>query len=213
MSNMPKRRTEMIKIVYGDDRRRAEKNVKRQLGDKYEVVEGEGLTLDGLVNLVNGNSLFDETRNILIKDFGENPDVFLKICDYVNTKNNVVVWESKLDKRSLAYKKMKEMGVDIVECKLAEPMRNNEVFDIFDLAMKGQGMRVVRLIEKIEKNQDAYAYIGLLTTQALKRYEMRQGNKEKLVIKMLAELDMQTKSSQVEPWELVKIFILQISLL
>ena len=212
MSDMPKRRTEMIKIVYGDDRKRAEKNVKRQLGDKYEVVEGESLTLDGLVNLMNGNSLFDETRNILIKDFGENPDGFAKICEYVNTKNNVVVWESKLDKRSVVYKKMKEMNVELVECKLAEPMRNNEVFDIFDLAMRGDGKKAAKLIEKIEKNQDAYAYIGLLTTQALKRYETKQGNKEKLAIKMLAELDMQTKSSQVDPWELVKIFIWQISL-
>ena len=211
MSGVSKRRTKMIKIVYGDDRKRAEKNVKRWLGEKYEVVEGEGLTLDGLVNLVNGNSLFDEKRNILIKDLGENPDILPKICDYVNTKNNVVVWESKLDKRSVVYKKMKEANVELVECKVAEPMRNNEVFDIFDLAMKGQGVRAVKLIEKIEKNRDAYAYIGLMTTQALKRYEAKQGNKEKLVIKMLAELDMQTKSSQVEPWELVKIFILQIS--
>ena len=201
----------MIKIVYGDDRKRAEKHVKRQLGEKYEVVEGEGLTLDGLVNLMNGNSLFDEKRNILIKDFGENGEIFAKICDYVNTKNNVVVWESKLDKRSVVYKKMKEAGIEMVECKVAEPMRNNEVFDIFDLAMRGEGAKAARIIEKIEKNQDAYAYIGLLTTQALKRYEAKQGNKEKLVIKMLGELDMQTKSSQVEPWELVKIFILQIS--
>ena len=201
----------MIKIVYGDDRKRAEKHVKRQLGEKYEVMEGEGLTLDGLVNLVNGNSLFDETRNILIKDFGENGEIFAKICDYVNTKNNVVVWESKLDKRLNAYKKIKDAKIEVVECKGAEVVRNNEVFDILDLAVRGEGKKAVKLIEKIEKNQDAYSYIGLLVTQVLKMYDAKQGMKEKLMLKMLAELDMQTKSSQVEPWELVKIFILQIS--
>ena len=201
----------MIKIVCGDDRVRAERMVKRQLTEKYEVVEGAELTLDGLVNIMNGNSLFDGKRNILIKDLGENAELLAKICDYVNTKNNVVVWESKLDKRLNAYKKIKEAKIEVVECKGAEVVRNNEVFDILDLAVRGEGKKAVKLIEKIEKNQDAYSYRGLLVTQVLKMYDAKQGMKEKLMLKMLSELDMQTKSSQVEPWELVKIFILQIS--
>ena len=201
----------MIKIVCGDDRARAEKWVKRQLPEQYEVVEGAELTLDQLVNIMKGNTLFDDKRNVLIKDFGENGDVFGRIVDYKDTKNNIIRWKSKLDKRTSTYKKFKDAGVEINEYKMVEQVRNNEVFDVFELAVKGNGIKAVKLIEKIQKDQDAYSFVGLMVTQAIKRYDTKQGMKEKIILKKLAELDIQTKSSQIEPWELVKIFILQIS--
>lgn len=201
----------MIKIFYGDDRVKAERMIKKQFGEDYEVVEGAELNEGDMANLFLGNTFFSDKRRILIKDMGENRECFQKLTDYLGTSHDVILLESKLDKRTATYKQLKTAKIEMVECKLPEKIDSRKTFDVFDYAWNGQADKAIKIIESMEKEQDAYMFIGLMVSQAIKKYETRQGTKEKLVLKILSELDIETKSSQLNAWELVKIAILRIS--
>lgn len=204
----------MVKVFVGDDRVRAAKAVESELGGDYEVFEGESLTLTDLPSIFQGTSLFSgEKRRILLKDLGENGAVWEKIVDYLETEHEVIIWETKIDKRSAGYKRLKEAEVEIREFNLAQKPEMRQVFGIFDTALRGDGEAAVRMVEKIELEQDPYMFLGLMVTQALKKFEAKQGSKERRVVKMLAELDMQMKGEAnvyLEPWTLVKMFLLEV---
>ena len=200
----------MIRIFSGDDRVKAQEEIRKVLGEEYEVIEGGEIQVNDMPSIFLGGSLFSEKRAILIRDLGENKAAFEKLKEYAQTENNVVVFESKLDKRTAAFKEIKAAGVEIFEFKKAEPVDSKEVFSIFDIAMR-DGKKAVEMVEKIEKTQDPYMFLGLLTSQALKRFEWKQGEKEKRVLKELSKLDIQMKSTTFEPWLLLKSFLLQVS--
>ena len=202
----------MIRIFSGDDRVRISAEVKKVLGEGYEVFEGGELTLNDLPSLFFGTSLLFEKRKILIKDFSENKEAFEKIVDYLETEHEVVVWETKLDKRTATYKELKKKGILLQEFKAPEKTNTTIVFNIFDTAFR-DGKRAVKMLEQIENEQDPYMFFGLLTTQALKKFEMRQGEKEKRVLRELSKLDKKMKTTSIQPWTLVKSFLLQVSLL
>lgn len=202
-----------MKIYYGDDRAKAERMIKRELGNGYEVIEGESLTLNDMPSVFLGMSLFSEIRNILIKDLGVNKECFSELIKYANSNNKVILWESKLDKRTNVYKELKKAGVAMVECASLEPAKNYEVFDVLEMAMKGNGEKAVRLAEKIEKTQDPFMFVGLLATQAIKKYETRQGGRERQVLKELADLDVKMKTTAEEPWNLIKVYLLRIAII
>ena len=70
----------------------------------------------------------------------------------------------------------------------------------------------MRELEKIERTQDPYMFFGLMVSQALKKLEWRpQGTKEKRSLKELSIIDMQMKSTAVEPWMLIKSFLLRLA--
>ena len=46
-------------------------------------------------------------------------------------------------------------------------------------------------------------------TQALKKFEQRGGVREKRLLKELAKLDMEMKTTGLEPWMLIKAFLLR----
>ena len=202
----------MIRIFSGDDRVRISAEVKKVLGEGYEVFEGGELTLNDLPSLFFGTSLLFEKRKILIKAFSENKEAFEKIVDYLETEHEVVVWETKLDKRTATYKELKKKGILLQEFKAPEKTNTTIVFNIFDTAFR-DGKRAVKMLEQIENEQDPYMFFGLLTTQALKKFEMRQGEKEKRVLRELSKLDKKMKTTSIQPWTLVKSFLLQVSLL
>ncbi len=147
----------------------------------------------------------------MIKDLGENKDAFLKIGDYLKTEHEVILFESKLDKRTVVVKDLKAAGVEMREFK-AEEKDMRAVFGIFDTAWR-DGKKAVEMLEKIEDEQVPLQFVGLMATQAIKRYELRQGEKEKRVLKELSKLDIQLKTTPFSPWLLVKSFLLQVSLL
>lgn len=210
----------MVRVFVGDDRVRAAKAVESELGGNYEVFEGESLTLADLPSIFQGVSLFGgdsggfgDKRRILLKDLNENGAVWKKIVDYLETEHEVIIWETKIDKRSAGYKRLKEMGVEIREFNLAQKPEMRQVFGIFDAALRGDGEAAVRMVEKIELEQDPYMFLGLMVTQALKKFEAKQGSKERRVVKMLGELDMRMKGEAnvyLEPWTLVKMFLLEV---
>lgn len=202
----------MLKVYAGEDRVAAEKALKRELGAKYEVFEGGNLEVGDLPSIFLGVSLFEtEQRRILLKDVSENGAVWEKLPDYAaETTHLVAVWESKLDKRSATYKALRAAGVEIYEFAALKRPEANLVFGILETALRN-GPEAVNEASKIELTQDPYMFFGLMVTQAMKRFEGRpQGVRERELLKRLAELDVAMKSATVEPWTLIKAFLLTI---
>lgn len=201
----------MLRVFVGEDRVGAEKALKRALNANYEVFDGENLTLTDLPSIFRGTSLFEtEKRQILIKDLSENTAVWEKVAEYADTDHEVVIWEAKIDKRSAGYKNLKSKGVEIKEFALRKPPEANLVFGILDTAMS-DGKRAIEMVEKIQESQDPYMFFGLMVTQGLKKFAAKQGVKERELLKRLAELDLQMKTTTIEPWLLLKAFLLEVS--
>lgn len=201
----------MLKVFYGGNRVGAEQAIKRELGEGYEVFDGENLGLTDLPSIFQGTSLFDTgKRKILLKNVTENSTVWEKVVDYVDTEADVIIWEMKLDKRSAGYKRLLEAKVVMREFPEVVPAESKAVFNILDLALR-DGKAAVKEVEKIEMMQDPYMMFGLFVTQALKKYEYSGGAaREKKLLKKLAELDLRMKSATMEPWVLIKAFLLEI---
>lgn len=205
----------MLKIFYGTDRIGIEKEVKRELGAEYEVYDGEKMNRNELKDILTGISLFEQERRILVKDLSKNAEVWGKIEEILNgveIKHKIVIWEEKLDKRTVVYKGLQKMGVVIKEVKLPEKSKSerNEVFDVLRVAMR-DGKRAVKMVEKMELERSANEFLGVLVKQVTDNYAKKQGEKEKRVLKTLSDLDIKMKTTATEPWLLVKIFLLQVS--
>ena len=199
----------MIRVFYGDDRETILKKIKREFREGYEVFEGENLKSEDLPSIFLGISLFSKEREIVIKDLSE-AGLIEEITKYLDTPHRIVVWETKLDKRRADYKKLKESGIEITEYKLVENVGRSEVFDIFEIGLR-DGRRAVKMVERIENEQDPFMFVGLLATQAIKKFEQGGGGKEKRVLRELSKLDVDMKSTALEPWMLVKLFLLKLS--
>ena len=201
----------MIKIFYGNDRVKARAMIDRLLDKNYEVIEAENLTRGDMDSVFLGTSLFGETRNILLKSLSENKECWEVLPKYIKTTHNVIVWENTVDKRSVTYKALAgESDVEFKEFKQVEEIDPKLVFEIFDAAYGGNGKRALQLCDKMEATNDPFRLMGLMTTQAFKKLEMRQTKAPK-VVKILAETDMAMKSTAVEPWNLVKAALLRIA--
>lgn len=202
----------MLKVFYGENRLEAEKAIKKQLGEGYEVYEGEDLTVGDLPSVFRGATLFgkDTGRRILLKNLSENGAVWEKLPEYRETEHDVVVWEGKIDKRSAGYKRLKEAEVEIIEFPALKKPEMNMVFGVLETAMR-DGKKAVKMVEKIELDQDPYMFLGLLVSQALKKFEHSRGAvRDRVILKELAKLDLQMKTATMEPWMLIKGFLLRV---
>ena len=199
----------MIKIFYGDDRVKANAEIKKLLGENYEIIDGQDLLLGDLPNIFMGISLFAEKRKILIRDFTANKPVFEQLGNYLNTPHDIILLESKLDKRSITFKDLKDK-IEIKEFTLPEDPNFKLVFDIFRTAKK-DGKKAINMLEKIKTKEDPVMFSGLLFSQAIKDFGLNQGTKEKRVLKELSKLDLDMKSAKVEPWLLIESFLLRLS--
>ena len=201
----------MIKIFYGNDRVKARAMIDRLLGKDYEVIEAENLERGDMDSVFFGTSLFGETRNILLKSLSENKECWELLPKYLKTTHNMVIWENTVDKRSVTYKALaNEKDVEFKEFKLADDIDKNVVFDIFEMAYRGNGKKAVQTCGQIELTNDPFRFMGLMTTQAFKKLEMRNARAEK-AIKILAETDMAMKSTPIDAWSLVKTALLRIA--
>ena len=199
----------MIYILYGDDRIRAEKEMRKILGSDYEVFDGAELMANDLPSIFMGRSLFAEHRKILIKNLGENKENFEKLPEYLNSTHEVVIWEEKIDKRSATYKKINKM-VKLLEFKLPEKVDRNLAFNVYDAALR-DGVRAVKMLEKVETEQDPYMMLGAFVWKAIDNYKKYGGKKEERVLKELSLVDMQMKSTSLQPWTLLRSFLLRVS--
>lgn len=210
MSKVPKGKI-MIQIFYGEDRVKTQAAIKMVLGSDYEVFEGENLTLPAFMGIFRGTSLFTDKRKILIKDLSENDELYKKLPDFIDSENDVIVWESKFDKRTSTYKALLKNKVKMKEFKALENADKKMVLDVFNVALYN-GEKAVKMIEKIENEQDPYMFFGLLATQAISRFEKNpNGQKEKRVLKELSDIDIKMRSTSSQPWLLLKSFLLRVS--
>ncbi|MBR2855344.1 hypothetical protein IKE99_00130 [Candidatus Saccharibacteria bacterium] len=201
----------MIRIFTGEDRIAAKKEIEKILGEGYEVVDGADIEVTDLPTVLMGNSLFEEKRRVLIRDLGANKAAFDKLPKYLESPHEIVIWETKLDKRSAGYKAIKDKVV-IREFALPKKMNYGAVFNIFGIAKK-DGARAVQELRKVEQEQEPIMFLGLLISQALKDYNARPGAKEKKILKELSRLDLQIKSATIEPWLLIEAFLVRLALL
>ena len=199
----------MIRVYYGDDRVRATKDIEKILGDEYEVIDGSELGTGDLVSVFWGNSLLSEQRNILIRDMSSNKSVYDKLPEYLNTIHNIVIFELKIDKRSATYKTLKDK-IEWKEYKLPVNPNMRLVFDIYKTA-KRDGKKAVAMLEKIKSEEDPVMFCGLMVSQALRDFKAHPGAKEKRVLKELSELDLNMKSTSLQPRMLVQGFLLRLS--
>lgn len=203
----------MIKVFYGEDRVKARKMVDKLFGGEYEVIEAENLTTNDMASVFLGVSLFGESRKILVKDLSANKECWDMVPNFVaDCAHDVILLESKLDKRSSTYKGLsKDKKVEFKEFALAEDPNSKLVFDIFDAAMRGD-KNVIKMCEKIEQTNDPYMFMGLMVSQAIKKLQYNNSKAVK-ALKILAQADVDMKSTGIEPWKLIKMALLKISCL
>lgn len=209
----------MIYIYSGDDRVKISQEVKKVLGEKYEIFEGENLGAQDIMNICQGMSLFGEKRKILIRDLtparkekdeesGEpGIDFYAEFLKYVNTPHTIVIWETTLSKK----KSFKEfVGMPGVKSQQFKVFEKNKIFEIADLAMV-DGKKAVAELKKVEDDNDPYMFVGLLTSKLCQKYNYSHGAKEKRALVALSELDMQMKTTSMRPWTLLESFLLELS--
>lgn len=198
----------MIKIFYGENRKKAEEAIRRYIGQKYEVFDGEKISTDDLPTIFLGASLFDTgKRKILIKNLSENSEAWGKVLDHKDTEHDVAIWEMKLDARLSGTKLLKSAGIAMEEFKNPS---TKPLFGLLNLALR-DGEAAIRELEKREDEQDPYLMVGLLVSDAIRNLQNSGGRgRDRRVLKRLAELDRHMKTSTIEPWILVKGFLLEI---
>lgn len=201
----------MIKVFYGEDRVKARKMVDKLFDGEYEVIEAENLTTNDMASVFLGVSLFGESRKILVKDLSVNKECWDMVPNFVaDCAHDVILLESKLDKRSATYKALsKDKNIEFKEFALAEDPNTKLVFDILDAAMRGD-KNAIKMCEKIEQTNDPYMFMGLMVSQAIKKLQFNNA-KAARTLKVLAQTDIDMKSTGIEPWKLIKMALLKIS--
>ena len=204
----------MIKVFSGSDRAKIDAEVKRFLGHDYEVFDSESLKPEDIINVFVGASLFAEKRKILIKDLSElnteSVDIYAEVMKYADTPHDIAIWETKPTQKKSYKDFVKLPKVEAKKIDLIQKIDMRKVFDIFDMAMR-DGEKAVKMLEEVQGEEDPYMFFGLLASQAIKKFEWRQGARERKILKELSKLDIQMKSATVEPWLLIKSFLLRIS--
>lgn len=199
----------MIRIFCGDDRIAARRAIAALLGPNYEVIDGPELLPSDLPNIFLGASLLAERRRILIHDFFANKSIADELIKYLKTPHEIILLETKLDQRTTAFKSVK----DQIEVRTFSPPKDpnsGRVFDIFRIA-KHDGPRAVQILQEIAPTTEPSLFIGLLTSQAIKDYQARQGSREKHALQELAKLDLAIKTTKVDPWLHIASFLLRLS--
>lgn len=191
----------MIRIFTGDDRIKANQEIKKLLGENYEVIDCADLAPKDLPKIFKGTTIFDAHRRILLRDFTANASIYPELINYLDTPHEIILLETKLDKRLNTYKEIKNK-IEIKEFKLPPKTDFSTIYNIYNLA-KRDGKKAVAELKKIENDEDPIRFTGLLISQALKEYNPR-------ILKELSKLDLELKSSKIDPWLLVESFLLKI---
>ncbi len=202
----------MIRIFYGKNGVKAFDEIDKILGKDKEVVEGVDLMAGDLPSLFMGVSLLAEKRKILVRDFAAVKDNLEKLPEYVQTPHEVILLENDFKKNTKLAKELAAAGVEMKKFDLEQKVDPRATFNILDTALR-DGPKAVAMLEKVEAEQDPYMFVGLMASQAVKKYAWRQGAKEKRVLKELSKLDIDLKESPIssQPWLLIHSFLLRVS--
>lgn len=199
-----------MKLFYGNDRLATEKAIKALFGDEFETVNGDE-DFDA-ESLFLGMSLFQEERKILLKNLNQNKLVWQKLPDYMATPHQIIIWNEKIDARDKVIKSLKALGVEMREFKRAEKIDQGAVFKVFDAVWARKAQVALKLCKELEKTNDPFAFVGLLTTQIARKLLIKSSEKRAAaMLKTLAQIDVKMKQSGVEPWALVKIAVAKLA--
>lgn len=203
----------MIHIFYGNDRLKSEATAKKILGEPYEVVDATTLEPKDIPSLFLGVSLFEEKRNILIKDLFSRKELYEDLEKYLKTPHEIVILEDKLTGTLTVVKNLKKSSeVDMKEFKKPETKNFNLVFDIYNMALKNP-KKALEMLKKAKETEDAYATIGAFASSAVKNLRAAPNSKRnKNIVKELAKIDNLSKTTNFseDPWLLVESFILRL---
>lgn len=176
----------------------------------------------------------DWVRNLSVK---LNMELSPSIIRMLVSRVGVNQWQlsSALDKLSVLDEVSEETIKDVID---AQPSEN--IFDLFETALKGQAERVRDMVATLELTEDPYQVFGLLSGQVfqfvavcvakneddvsrdigvhpfvlsrLKKYAPQRGvGGAKSIVKIFAESDIALKTSSVDPWLIIEKSLLQIA--
>lgn len=223
----------MIYVFCGNDRVKIQSAVRKILGKDYEVFEGENLQVSDIYNICEGNTLFAETRKILVKDLtparggaeekedtSSAEDFYGILSKFTDTKHEIVIWESNAPNKKTYRDFIKNPRVKYT--KLEKPKVDEWVaFRIYDTALR-DGKRAVaelnKLLERGENGEevppvDPYMMVGAFSSSAMKNFERNPSARNRRILKELSKLDIKCKSTVFDPWTLIKVFLLKLATL
>ncbi len=103
----------MIYLLHGENefsKRERLRELSLELGGEPERVDGEELELRHLQELVQGQTLFSESRLVIISDLSQSP-VWADVPGVLDgVSSDIVLFEQKIDKRTKAYKWLKKQA-------------------------------------------------------------------------------------------------------
>lgn len=99
----------MIYLVFGDNTFEIDQQVKKLITDfdgEVEKVDGDDISAEQLPDLLAGVTLFSASRMVIMKNVSHNKTVWVALGEWLEkgVDNDVVLVESKLDKRTRTYK-------------------------------------------------------------------------------------------------------------
>lgn len=209
----------MIRVFYGSDRVRISSEIKKMLGEDYEIFEGEKLSAQDIMNICQGMSLFGDKRKILIRDLtparkdegdAAGVDYYTELAKYIGTPHTIAIWETNVSRKKSFKDFCKMKGVKAEKFEERKPFDANKIFGVVDTAFL-DGKKAVSMLSKIEDENDPYMFIGLLTSKLCEKYKYSRSEKDKRALEELAQLDMLTKTSKIDPWRLVEGFLVRLS--
>ena len=299
----------MITLLVGENSfeiERALADITNNFDSNVEKINGVDLQLSQLPDILMGVSLFATSRMIIIRNLSENKmiwpifgDWILKISDDIN----LVLIESKLDKRTSTYKTLKnnviikdfqlwndrdlaqaekwviaqaktmnldldkksvqvilfrvgvnqwqlfhaleklsltdKVSIETIE-NIIEPNPTENVFNLFETALRGDLKQLKQTLRNLEQSTDAYQLLGLLYFQVfqlaavvsaqktdniakdfgihpyavskLSSIAKQVGNRNiTKIVSIFAATDDEIKLSQAEPWLLIERALLKVA--
>lgn len=118
----------MIRLILGENAYKAEQELARLVKDSgltSERLDASTLTENTLADIVRGGSLFSEKRFVVLRQLSGNKPVFEKLAEWANevtSDTTLVLLETKLDKRTKAYKTL----VKAAKVTTAEPLTERD---------------------------------------------------------------------------------------
>ena len=106
----------MIYLIYGENIYEQELELRKliSLSDAQpEHIDPDSLTMNMLADIVRGGSLFASTRFIIVRGLASNTQLFNKLAEWgneVSDETTLVLIESKIDRRTKAYKVLNKIA-------------------------------------------------------------------------------------------------------
>ena len=198
-------------VFSGNDRVKIQEKIQKILGEDYEIFEGNALDATSLMEICSGASLFATERKILIKDLtvkGSEFSPYEILSKYADTPHTIVIWESttSLKKAFKDFCKLSQVKKEKIDA--VETVDRFAMFKIFDKALV-DGETALKEYRALKS--DPYMAVGALASWAVNKYKFRYGEREKRIVKAVAELDMQTKTLKIAPELLVEAFLARVN--